>query len=92
MQKSIHSADYQHFLTELRTAREEAGVTQEQLASILGEHQAFVSKVERGVRRMDVIELFHWLKALGIPLAGFAESLDDRLARHRSPKTTRRSP
>lgn len=82
MQKSIYSTDYQHFLLELRGLRTSAGVSQEQLAAALGEHQTFVSKVERGVRRLDVVELRLWLHALGTSFLDFCETLDTRLARH----------
>lgn len=86
MQKSIHSDDYQHFLEELRRVRLEAAISQEQLASELGEHQTWVSKVERGVRRLDVIELRRWLKALNRPFTDFCDQLDRRLVRHTRPE------
>lgn len=89
MQKSIHSADYQHFLEELRGVRERAGVTQEQLAALLGEHQTLVSKAERGVRRLDVVELRQWLRALGVGLVEFTTTLDERIARHSRPPSRR---
>jgi|WetSurMetagenome_2_1015567.scaffolds.fasta_scaffold236530_2 transcriptional regulator with XRE-family HTH domain len=82
MRKSIYSDDYQHFLLELRNARVSAGFSQEQLAAALGAHQTLVSKVERGVRRLDVIELRLWLLALGRTFPEFCGQLDSRLARH----------
>lgn len=82
MQKSLNSAEYQHFLKELREAREHAAMTQEHLAGLLDAHQTFVSKCESGVRRLDVVELRSWLKALGTSLTEFASRLDDRLDRH----------
>jgi transcriptional regulator with XRE-family HTH domain len=86
MQKSLHSADYKHFLEELRALRENLGVTQEQLADALGLHQTFVSKVERGVRRLDVVELRLWVRVLGVRLTDFAARLEERLGRHAAPK------
>lgn len=85
MRKSIHSDEYQHFLVELRRVRADAGISQEQLAAALGEHQTFVSKVERGVRRLDVVELRLWVKALDVAFPTFCERLDARLSRHRRP-------
>jgi hypothetical protein len=38
--------------------------------------QTFVSKCERGQRRIDVIELRQFCKALGIPLTRFLELMD----------------
>jgi transcriptional regulator with XRE-family HTH domain len=85
MQKSVYSDAYQHFLLELREVRTNAGISQEQLAAALGEHQTFVSKVERGIRRLDVVELRLWLQALGSEFPEFCEHLDARLARHSRP-------
>ena len=91
MQKSIHSDDYQHFLSLLREVRTGAGLSQEQLAAALGEHQTFVSKVERGVRRLDVVELRLWLKALNRTVPEFCVQLDARIERHsRLPPTLKR--
>jgi transcriptional regulator with XRE-family HTH domain len=54
---SAQRLEYRRFLERLRAAREEAGLTQAETASKLGVDQSWVSKVERGVRRLDVIEL-----------------------------------
>ena len=86
MQKSLHSADYRHFLEELRSLRERSGVTQEELAAALGLHQTLISKVERGVRRLDVVELRLWLRVLDMRLTDFAVRLEERLGRHAVPK------
>lgn len=91
MQKSLHAADYQHFLDELRAARDAAGLTQQELANRLGEHQTLVSKVERGVRRLDVVELRLWTAALGTTLVEFTQTLDARLSRHALPPSRRRT-
>ncbi|MDB1112690.1 helix-turn-helix domain-containing protein [Pseudomonas extremaustralis] len=54
--KSIHSAPYIHLLELLIERRNAAGLTQSQVADRLGRPQSFVSKFERGERRLDVIE------------------------------------
>jgi transcriptional regulator with XRE-family HTH domain len=46
-------------------ARTRAGVTQVQLAACLGRPQPFISFVERGERRVGVIEFYAIMKALG---------------------------
>lgn len=51
----------------LRKTRRNVGVTQEELATRLDETQTFISKCERGERRIDVIELRKFCEALGIP-------------------------
>jgi len=54
--KSIHSAPYIHLLELLIERRNAAGLSQSQVADRLGRPQSFVSKFERGERRLDVIE------------------------------------
>ncbi len=44
-------------LEQLRAARRDAGLTQEAVAELLDTTQAFISKVERGERRIDPVEL-----------------------------------
>ena len=41
-----------------------------------------MSKVERGERRLDVIQLRDWLAALGIDFIGFVKTLDAELSLH----------
>ena len=44
--KSVHTILYQKVIARLRTKREERGLTQEQLAGMLGLPQSYVSKIE----------------------------------------------
>lgn len=78
MQKSIVTPGYRAFLALLKGARKAAGVTQAQLASRLDETQTFVSKCERGERRLDIVETQTWLAALGVSFVGFAELMSER--------------
>lgn len=55
--RSLHSEAYRQFLERLRQARQEAGLTQVEVAKRLGRPQSYVSKCESGERRIDVIEL-----------------------------------
>jgi transcriptional regulator with XRE-family HTH domain len=48
---------YERFLARLRQARTDAGLTQEGVAKRLNRPQSFVSKIESGERRVDVVEL-----------------------------------
>ena len=57
--------DYARFLALLRQARKDAGMVQQDLADRLGKPQSFVAKVERGERRIDVIEFIAIAKAIG---------------------------
>ncbi len=45
-----------HFRELLIAAREESGLTQVQVATKLKKPQSYVSKIERGERRLDVVE------------------------------------
>ena len=81
MQKSIHSPRYRTFARLLREARERAGFTQVELARRLGEEQSFVSKCERGERRLDIVELAEICEALDVSFPRFAARLDRELKR-----------
>lgn len=65
MARSVHSEPYKLLLEMLIEARTRAGVTQVELAARLGRPQPFISFVERGERRVDVIEFYAIMKALG---------------------------
>ncbi len=57
MQKTIHSSKYKTVLQNLIKARQESGLTQVDVAEKIKKPQSFVSKVEHGERRLDVVEL-----------------------------------
>jgi transcriptional regulator with XRE-family HTH domain len=78
--KSISSSDYKLFLRYLRSVRQHQGVTQVELAASLGETQSFVSKCERGERRIDVMELRAFCGALGLTLMAFIQGLEKSLS------------
>lgn len=63
----------------LRQVRQEAGLRQQDLAVRLGEPQSWVSKVENGERKIDVLELRRVCHAVGLPLAVFIERLEGEL-------------
>lgn len=54
--KSLYSSKYRLFLAILVEARKRSGMTQQELANKLKRPQSFVSKVENGERRIDVVE------------------------------------
>ena len=55
--RSVYTAEYRAFLRRLRVAREEAGLTQKDVAKAMRRPQSWVSRCESGERRVDVIEL-----------------------------------
>ena len=65
MTKTIFSQEYKRLCSLLIKARHEQGFTQENVATALGRPQSFVSKYERGERRLDVIEFLEVAHVLG---------------------------
>jgi len=78
MEKSIHSSEYERFLALLRKTRGQSGLTQEDIATKLNTTQSFVSKCERGERRLDLVELAAWCAALNVSLSSFVERFEGR--------------
>ena len=62
--KSVHTKEYSKFLQIMIAARKQTGLTQQQLAELLNKPQSYVSKYERGERRLDVIEFLIIAKVL----------------------------
>lgn len=70
----MFTPSYATFLRMLKKAREKAGVSQAELARRLNRPQPFISFIERGERRVDVIEFYAIMKALGAdPEQAFSE-------------------
>ena len=57
MSKSVYSKDYKEIIEHLKTARVEAGLSQQDVADKLNKPQSFISKIESGERRLDVAEI-----------------------------------
>lgn len=86
MQKNLHTQDQlllRELLVELRAA---AKLTQVELAEKLQWEQTHVSRVERGVRRLDVLELRRWVGALGMSLPDFIAKFEYRLEANTPPR------
>ena len=65
MPKSQFTDAYASFLAVLVATRKEAGVSQVELGRRIGKEQTFISQVERGVRRLDVVEFYVFAKGIG---------------------------
>lgn len=79
MLKRIPYSHRESLLKLLRKVRIEAHMTQAELARRLGRPQNFVSLYERGVRRLDILELREVCKALKIGLPQFIRQLEKTL-------------
>lgn len=65
MKKSIHTKEYAVFVEQLWKARQEAGLTQVQVAKKLKRPQSHISNIESGQQRVDVVELQRFAKMYG---------------------------
>jgi predicted transcriptional regulator len=57
MVKAIYSKEHRSLVERLRRARKEAGLDQEDVAKLLGVTQSYISKMESGQRRIDIVQL-----------------------------------
>jgi transcriptional regulator with XRE-family HTH domain len=76
--RSAFSRKHQSFLKLLVEARQNAGLTQVSLAKRLGRPQSFVSKYERGERRLDMIEFLEVARALSLDPVRIIHELERR--------------
>ena len=79
MEKSIYTREYEVLIRLLRETREQANVTQVELARRLKQTQSFVSKIELGDRRLDLVQLRTILTALGTSLGEFVTRFEEAL-------------
>lgn len=79
MQKSIYTAYQKRLEALLRQVRVEAGLTQKQLAERLDTPHSRISDYERGVRRLDLIQLRQYCEAVGLTLCDFVSRFEDTL-------------
>ena len=63
-------------------ARDEAGLTQEELAARARMDRSYVSDVERGEASLSVDRLLRVCRALGVRAATIVERIERRTARH----------
>lgn len=77
--KKIQRTDYRALRACLKEMRKKSGLTQIQLAEAIGADQSDISKIERGERRLDVVELIYVCRALGITTEAFIAALEGHL-------------
>lgn len=88
MSKTIYRPENAVLLSLLKKYRKEAGLTQVECSKALGRPQSFMSDVESGTRRLDILQLRDLCSVLGIGLqdliAEFEKSLsaDDSTTAH----------
>jgi len=80
MPKSIHRPEYTSLRELIRELRTKQGVTQVELSEQMGRSQSFLSDIERGVRRIDALELRDLCLLLDTDLPNFIGALEKRIA------------
>ena len=76
----MHHPAYTALLSALVDARKEARMHQATLAAKLGRPQSFVSKFEKGERRLDVVEFLSVCHALAVDPGRILNSVSATLA------------
>ena len=71
MKKTIYSAEHKHIIEKLRQARFGANLDQAQVADKLGRTQSYISKIESGQRRVDLVQLKEFAKIYKKPINYF---------------------
>jgi transcriptional regulator with XRE-family HTH domain len=62
MPRAIYTKDHNAIVERLKKARFEAGLGQVEIAKKLGRTQSYLSKIESGQRRFDVLQLKEFAK------------------------------
>jgi transcriptional regulator with XRE-family HTH domain len=81
MPKTIFGGEHRHLVAVLVEARQASGLTQAELAARVGKDQSFVSIIERGQRRVDVLEFVALARAMNADPAQLFEGVTRRLSK-----------
>jgi transcriptional regulator with XRE-family HTH domain len=79
VKKSIYRKEYKYFIEVLVEFRNKAGLLQIDLAKKLNVQQSYVSKIETGQRRVDIIELREICFYLNTNLVEFTKQLEKKI-------------
>ena len=71
MPRAIYTKDHNLIVERLKKARLESGLGQIEVAKKLGKTQSYLSKIESGQRRFDVLQLKEFAKLYKRPLDFF---------------------
>lgn len=76
---SIYPNDYRAVIAMLVRKRKDKKITQVQLAAGMRVPQSFISKVERGERRLDIVELLRMSQLLDVSIYEIIGTIPVRL-------------
>lgn len=71
MSKTIYSKEHKYIVKQLKKAREDEGLSQEEVAKVLNTTQSYISKIESGQRKIEVVQLRKFAKLYKKPLDFF---------------------
>jgi transcriptional regulator with XRE-family HTH domain len=71
IKKTIYTTEYRALVVKLKDARMKQGLTQSEVAKRLGIGQSFISKIESGQYRLDILQLQEFAKLYNKPLTLF---------------------
>ncbi|MGD8176000.1 helix-turn-helix domain-containing protein [Marinimicrobium sp. ARAG 43.8] len=80
MSKSLYRTETKVLLDILKELRRESGLTQAECSKALGRPQSFISDVERGVRRLDLIQLRDLCHVFGVSLRTLVQRFEKHVA------------
>ncbi|UNG18644.1 helix-turn-helix domain-containing protein [Stutzerimonas zhaodongensis] len=87
MTKAIYRREHSVFLDVLKRMRVQSGMTQAQCSAALGRPQSFMSDVERGIRRLDIVQLRDLCQVMGSDLYTLIDSFEQALSNREGEET-----
>ena len=79
MSKSAYSTAHSQLVSILIAARHASGLQQTELAAKIGKSQAYISNIERGQRRIDVLEFYAIARAMEADPVHLFKTIVDKL-------------
>jgi len=83
VKKTINTKEYKALLKTLYDFRISANMKQIDLANILNVPQSFISKIEIGERRLDLVELREITRAMDISMIDFVKEFEKNITNSR---------
>ena len=81
MTKSLFTDAHKAVVSVLVEARRDADIHQADLATLLGKDQSYISNIERGQRRVDLVEFYELAKAMSADPVALFTDIADRIAK-----------
>ncbi len=71
MSKTIFTKEHKYTVDQLKRARLETGLGQEDVARLINKSQSYISKIESGQRRIDIVQLKQLARAYSKDISYF---------------------